>query len=155
MTITTPPPARTLPRPTWQTISVQVILFGLFAAALWSIASLKINVATIIDSIGNAADFLSRIFPLDFPPLGELAAMTGQTLGIVLLATVLAVVLSIPVALGAARNTAPRAVLRIPARTIIVVTRAFPNWCWRSCSCACSASERSAASSPWASTRSA
>ncbi|MFD6895663.1 phosphonate ABC transporter, permease protein PhnE [Rhodococcus sp. NPDC060086] len=127
MTITAPPHARTLPRPTWQTISVQVILLGLFAAALWSIASLKINVATIIDSIGNAADFLSRIFPLDFPPIGELAAMTGQTLGIVLLATVLAVVLSIPVALGAARNTAPRTVLRMPARTVIVVTRAIPE----------------------------
>ncbi|MCK0090584.1 phosphonate ABC transporter, permease protein PhnE [Rhodococcus sp. F64268] len=126
MTITAPP-VKTLPRPTWQTISAQVILFGLFAAALWSIASLKINFATIVDSIGNAAEFLSRIFPLDFPPLGELAATTGQTLGIVLLATVLAVVLSIPVALGAARNTAPRTALRMPARTIIVVTRAIPE----------------------------
>ncbi|MGX6509082.1 phosphonate ABC transporter, permease protein PhnE [Rhodococcus sp. SJ-2] len=126
MTITAPP-VKTLPRPTWHTISAQVILFGLFAAALWSIASLKINVATIVDSIGNAAEFLSRIFPLDFPSLGELAAMTGQTLGIVLLATVLAVVLSIPVALGAARNTAPRRALRMPARTIIVVTRAIPE----------------------------
>ncbi|MEZ5152509.1 phosphonate ABC transporter, permease protein PhnE [Rhodococcus zopfii] len=124
---TRPPDPGTLPRPTWQAASVQVILFGLLAASLWSVASLKINLATFGDSIGNAADFVSRIFPLDFPTLGELAAMTGQTLAIVLCATVLAVVLSLPVALAAARNTAPGTALRVPARVVIVVTRTVPE----------------------------
>ncbi|MEE2033260.1 phosphonate ABC transporter, permease protein PhnE [Rhodococcus chondri] len=131
MSVLTParpaPPARTLPRSSWQTTSVQVILFALLAASIWSIASLKINLATFVDSIDNAADFIGRIFPLDFPPIGELAAMTGQTLGIVLCATVLSVVLSVPVALAAAANTTPGQTLRLPARVIITVTRAIPE----------------------------
>src|SRR5690606_29316918 len=123
----TNPPRSTLPRPTWQTVSVNVILFGLFAASLWAVADLKINVATIIDSADNAVSFIGRIFPLDFPPIGELVTMTAQTLGIVLLATVLSVILSMFVALAAAHNTTPGTSLRWGARAIIVVTRTIPE----------------------------
>ncbi|SMG12593.1 phosphonate transport system permease protein [Rhodococcus rhodochrous J3] len=127
MTLLTNPPRSTLPRPTWQTVSVNVILFGLFAASLWAVADLKINVATIIDSADNAVSFIGRIFPLDFPPIGELVTMTAQTLGIVLLATVLSVILSMFVALAAAHNTTPGTSLRWGARAIIVVTRTIPE----------------------------
>ncbi|KLL95221.1 phosphonate ABC transporter permease, partial [Rhodococcus sp. IITR03] len=127
MTLLTNPPRSTLPRPTWQTVSVNVILFGLFAASLWAVADLKINVATIIDSADNAVSFVGRIFPLDFPPIGELVTMTAQTLGIVLLATVLSVILSMFVALAAAHNTTPGTALRWGARAIIVVTRTIPE----------------------------
>ncbi|QBJ96445.1 phosphonate ABC transporter, permease protein PhnE [Rhodococcus sp. ABRD24] len=104
-----------------------VVLAGWLAASLWSVAALKINVATFADSIGNAVDFVSRIFPLDFPPLGELARMTGQTLAIVTCATALSVVLSVPVSLAAARNTTRSTGLRWAARAVVVVTRAIPE----------------------------
>ncbi|WP_371843061.1 phosphonate ABC transporter, permease protein PhnE [Rhodococcus triatomae] len=98
-----------------------------FAASVWSIIELRINIATFADSIGNAANFVSRIFPLDFPPLGEILAMTGQTLAIVTCATALSVVLSFGVSLAAARNTSPGTPWRWAARAVIVVTRAIPE----------------------------
>ncbi|WP_245973435.1 phosphonate ABC transporter, permease protein PhnE [Rhodococcus wratislaviensis] len=121
------PEARTVPRPSLTSIGVTVVLAAWLLASLWSVASLKINVATFADSLGNAADFVSRIFPLDFPPLGEILTMTGQTLAIVTCATALSVILSALVSLAAARNTTPGTPLRWAARATVVVTRAIPE----------------------------
>src|SRR5699024_7586727 len=65
--------------------------------------------------------------PLDFPPLGELLALCGTTLAIVICATVLASALSAPLALLAARNTTPFQSSRLPARAVIVLARAVPD----------------------------
>ncbi|WP_422331434.1 phosphonate ABC transporter, permease protein PhnE [Rhodococcus sp. (in: high G+C Gram-positive bacteria)] len=121
------PLPRTLPRPSPTSIGVVAVLVVWLLASVWSIASLKINVATFVDGIGNATDFVSRMFPLDFPPIGEILAMTGQTLAIVTCATALSVVLSLAVSLAAARNTSPASSLRWAARAVIVVTRAIPE----------------------------
>lgn len=99
----------------------------MLGAAVWSVVALEINIASIVNSLDNAANFLSRIFPLDFPPLGELLVMTGQTLAIVVAATVLAVVLSLPVAIFAAANTTSGPAMRGIARAIIVLCRAVPD----------------------------
>ncbi|MFD1718778.1 phosphonate ABC transporter, permease protein PhnE [Georgenia deserti] len=104
-----------------------MVLLALAATSVWSVAALQINVATMIDSVDHATDFLARILPLDFPPLAELALMTGQTLGIVTLATALAVLLSTPVALFAAATTTTGPGARAAARTIIVLARAVPD----------------------------
>ncbi|MEV1292145.1 phosphonate ABC transporter, permease protein PhnE [Pseudonocardia sp. NPDC049635] len=118
---------RTLPRPTGSGTAVVLVLLGLFAASLWAVVDLRINVATLVDSVGNAADFLSRTLPLDFPPLIEVLALTGQTLAIVVCATLLAVLVSLPVAVLAAANTSPGPVSRYGARGLIVVARAVPD----------------------------
>ncbi|TFD90157.1 phosphonate ABC transporter, permease protein PhnE [Cryobacterium serini] len=115
------------PRPSVNRIAAWSALFVLLTAAIWSVAALEINVASMVRSLDNAANFFSRMFPLDFPPLGELLVMTGQTLAIVIVATVLAVVLSLPVSIFAAANTTSGPVMRGVARTIIVVCRAVPD----------------------------
>lgn len=115
------------PRPSANRIAAWSALVVVLGAAIWSVAALEINVASMVRSLDNAADFVSRMFPLDFPPLGELLVMTGQTLAIVVVATVLAVVLSLPVAIFAAANTTSGPVMRGVARTIIVVCRAVPD----------------------------
>jgi phosphonate transport system permease protein len=107
--------------------AMNVVLLGLLGAAIWSIIDLKINLATMIDGTGYAVAFLSRVVPLDFPPLGEIVTMVGQTLAIVVCATVLSVLLSVPVALLAARNTTINNVTRGGARVLIVVARALPE----------------------------
>lgn len=119
------PPRR--PVPEFQSIAVSIVLAGLLVAALWSVWDLRINIATIIDSAGNAVDFVSRILPLSFPPLGEIVTATIETLAIVLLATALAVVLSIPVAVLAADNTTTGQGARMTTRALIVLTRAIPD----------------------------
>ncbi|GAA5039643.1 phosphonate ABC transporter, permease protein PhnE [Actinopolymorpha pittospori] len=88
---------------------------------------LRINVATFIDGYGNAVDFLRRTVPLRLPPLDEIWSMVGQTLAIVVLGTVLAYLLSVPVALLAAENTTINKPVRAVARILIVVARAMPE----------------------------
>lgn len=119
------PPAR--PRPSLNGIAVWVFLAALLAAAVWSTIDLRINVASILDSVSNATDFIARMFPLDFPPLGETVMLVAETLAIVLLATALAVGLSIPVALAAASMTGRTRAGRGTARSVIVVCRAVPD----------------------------
>jgi len=129
VTIAPPVPAqqRTLagPRPgrtaAWLTLAV------LAAAGCWAVVDLRINVATFVDSAHNAADFAGRMFPLDFPAPGELLALTGQTMAIVVSATLLSVVISVPLAILAASNTTPGHASRYGARTLIVVVRAVPD----------------------------
>lgn len=104
-----------------------MVLLLLLAAAVWSVIDLRINIATIVDSVHHAVEFVSRVFPLDFPPVGEIVAMSVQTLAIVFIATLLAVALSIPFAVLAARNTTPSSTSRYTARTIIVIARAVPD----------------------------
>lgn len=115
------------PTPTPNSIAVAVTLLLLLCAAVWSTVDLRINLATITDSISNATNFTARMFPLDFPPVEELAALIFETLAIVVLATVLAVLISIPVALYAAWNTTSGKYSRGGARLIIVLMRAVPD----------------------------
>ena len=115
------------PRPSKNRIAAWSALVAVLGAAIWSVADLEINIASMVQSLDNAAAFASRAFPLDFPPLGELLVMTGQTLAIVVVATVLAVVLSLPVAIFAATNTTSGPLMRGAARTTIVLCRAVPD----------------------------
>lgn len=118
-------PKRPAPRPT--TVLAAVLMGLLFIASIWSVIDLRINIASIIDSWENGARFLSRMFPLDFPPLAQLLGLIGVTLAIVILATALSVVLSVPLALLAASNTTPSPRVRAVARGLIVLTRAIPD----------------------------
>ena len=102
-------------------------MLGLLAAAVWSVSELQINLATIIDSGNHVVHFVSRMFPLDFPPLGELVSMTVETLAIVVVATAFSVIVSLPLAIFAAANTTTGAFPRGAARVVIVVCRAIPD----------------------------
>ncbi|CAM3121526.1 phosphonate ABC transporter, permease protein PhnE [Stackebrandtia soli] len=124
-----PPPRRrrTLAVPRANTIAATLVVLGLFGFGLWSMVELRINVATIVDSVGNAGDFLGRMLPLDFPPIAETAGLIGQTLAVVIAATMLSMVLSAPLAIWAAGNTTRNKATRFGARALIVVCRAIPD----------------------------
>ncbi|WP_433279102.1 PhnE/PtxC family ABC transporter permease [Pseudonocardia xinjiangensis] len=83
------PPARErlATRPLAGTAAAVLVLLALLAAALWSFAELRINVATFVDGSHQAVAFVRRTLPLDFPPLLGTLRLCGQTLGIVILAT--------------------------------------------------------------------
>lgn len=115
------------PPPSPRAIAATILLLGLLGAAIYSLIALRINVASLADSAANAIGFGERVFPLDFPPLGELLGLVATTLSIVTLATALSVLLSVPVAILAAANTTTGAVSRGTARVLIVVARAVPD----------------------------
>ena len=128
MTTATPPqPQRTLARPRPGTAGVWLTITALAVLGYWAVADLRINVATFIDSGRNAVDFAGRMFPLDFPPLGELLTLCGQTMAIVVSATLLSVIISVPLAILAAGNTTPGHGARFGARALIVLVRAVPD----------------------------
>jgi len=118
---------RTLARPSSNGVAPALVLLALLAAAVWSVAALRLNLATLVDSVGNASDFISRTVPLDFPPLGEILLLSGQTLAIVVSATLLAVLISMPLAVLAAGNTTPGLAYRYSSRGLIVIARAVPD----------------------------
>ncbi|WP_132471368.1 phosphonate ABC transporter, permease protein PhnE [Rhodococcus sp. SMB37] len=99
----------------------------LVVAGVWSVDSLGINLATIARSLDNGVAFIQRMFPLDFPPVAETVSLIFETLAIVFLATFLAVVLSVPLALAAAKATTRGRLSQGTARTPIVLARAVPD----------------------------
>lgn len=107
---------------------LSVALVVVLALAVWSVDALDISIATFVRGYTNAVDFLGRTVPFTFPSLGELWMMIGQTLAIVVLATVLGFVLSLPMALLAASNTTPHPVVRHIARVAVVLLRAVPDF---------------------------
>jgi phosphonate transport system permease protein len=118
---------RTLAAPGRGASAATLVAAALLGLGAWAVADLKINVATLVDSAGNAANFAGRMLPLDFPPVGEVLRLTGQTLSIVVCATVLSVLLSVPVAIMAAANTTAHPTARLAARGLIVLARAVPD----------------------------
>lgn len=115
------------PRPQVSQLAAGVVLLALLGAGIWSINEIGINIATIADSFDNAVRFLERIFPLDFPGIGELTSLIVETLAIVFLATLLSVVLSLPVAIAAAKPTTSGKFAYFSSRTFIVLARAIPD----------------------------
>ncbi|MFF3464639.1 phosphonate ABC transporter, permease protein PhnE [Streptomyces sp. NPDC001984] len=118
---------RTLPRPRAGRVAALLVMVTLAGFACWAFANLHINAATLVDSASNAVDFTRRMFPLDFPSAADVLLLCGQTMAIVVCATLLSVVLSIPVAVLAADNTTPHASARFAARGVIVLARAVPD----------------------------
>lgn len=115
------------PAPNLSSIGVIVVLVAMLIGGIWSINSIGINVGTIVDSFGNAVAFVDRMFPLDFPPLGETIYLIVETLAIVFLATLLSVFLSVPAAFFAAKQTTSGPGMRWFARATIVLCRAIPD----------------------------
>ena len=115
------------PRPRTTTVGAYAALAALLVGGIWSCTELGISFTTLAEGVDNAASFVSRMFPLDFPPVGELLSLTGQTLSIVTLATVLSVALGLPLAIAAASTTSRRRGSAWTARTFVVLMRAVPD----------------------------
>jgi len=108
-------------------MAASLVGLAMLGFAVWSLIDLRINMATLLDSVDNATAFLRRIVPLDFPPIDETLFLIGQTLTIVIAATLLSMVLSIPLAFWAAGNTTHNRFTRMGSRALIVGMRAIPD----------------------------
>lgn len=101
-----------------------VVIVGLAVAAL---AEVNISIPGMIDSWSNAERFFARVGAVEFPEFGELMWLIALTVGLVLVGTLLAGIISVPVAYLAASNTAPNNTVRVLARAFGVLTRALPD----------------------------
>lgn len=114
-------------RPSPERIAAALTLLAIAAIAVVSLIDVDISVAGMVDSLSNAERFFARIGGLSFPEGGELVALIVLTLGLVLTGTLLAAVLSIPIAYLAAANTTPGRGWLAAARFVGVFTRALPD----------------------------
>jgi len=131
------------PAPRTATVVSVVVLLAFLLLGVVSFAGLGFSWTQIVESLDKLPQFIDRVVPLAWPgftwvratnsiewvgwePIGEFWASVGVTLGIVIVGTLLAALISIPIAYGAARNTAPNAVVMVICRALGVVARAIP-----------------------------
>ncbi|NQW87721.1 MULTISPECIES: phosphonate ABC transporter, permease protein PhnE [unclassified Frigoribacterium] len=120
----TAPPRRRVPP---ERVAAGLTLVALLVASLVALRSVDIDPARMLQSWANAERFFGRVGAIEFPPLGELLQLTALTLGLVICGTLLAAVLSVPVAVLAASNTTPGPAWRAAARFVTVLARAVPD----------------------------
>ncbi|SMQ74905.1 ABC transporter permease subunit [Agreia sp. VKM Ac-1783] len=108
-------------------IAAGITLLALLAASIVALDNIGIDPAKMARSWSNAERFFTRVGAISFPEPGELLYLTGLTLGLVICGTLLAAVISVPVAYLAASNTTPGNGWRAFARFFGVLTRAIPD----------------------------
>lgn len=91
---------------------------------VWSLASLDVSSERLAAGWEQGARFIARMFPPELGKMDELWQGIKETLQIAVLATVVGLVLSLPVGLLAASNLSP-APLRLVGRTLIAACRAL------------------------------
>lgn len=126
---TAPDVARRTPRrpiPVMKIIGGAVIL-AMLGFSIYSLTTLDFSWSNTVSSIDNAAKVFGQMDPISVPGPSDLLYLIGLTLGIVILGTVIAALISVPVAWIAAHNTTPARWLRPVGRAIGVLTRALPD----------------------------
>lgn len=108
-------------------ISATLTLAVLFLLATQALSGIGLSLPAMLESMDSAERFFIRVDGVTFPPLGELLQLTALTVGLVLCGTLLAAVLSVPVALLSAANTTPGPAWRWTGRFIGVLARAVPD----------------------------
>jgi phosphonate transport system permease protein len=94
------------------------------AYCVWAVASLNIDPQRALAGFGRAWDLFARMVPPDFSRWALLLKGLTESLQMAFAATLAGVVCSIPLAIAASRNLAPRPVY-LAARGLIVVGRTF------------------------------
>ncbi|TQS42176.1 ABC transporter permease subunit [Cryptosporangium phraense] len=108
-------------------ISGLVVVLALLVFAVHSLTRLDFTWDNILSSLDNAATVFEKMDPISLPAFGDLMYLIGLTVGIVVLGTLVAAIISVPVAWISADNTTPAGWLRWVGRTISVLTRALPD----------------------------
>lgn len=110
-----------------QRLAASLVLVLMVVAGVVALARVNISIPAMIASRANAERFFVRVGGLSFPAPGDLVGLIALTLGIVVTGTVLAAILSVPVAYLAAANTSPGPGWRAAARFVSVFARAMPD----------------------------
>ena len=115
------------PRISAERIAASLTLVALIVLGVLAVNEVGISIPAMVESWGNAENFFARVRGLSFPEAGDLVWLIALTVGLVLTGTLLAAVLSVPIAYLAASNTTPGNGWRLAARFVGVLTRAVPD----------------------------
>jgi len=110
----------------WKTY---VFIFFLISILTLIVIDLEVNFIELFsDSSKYLGDIINRMLPPDFSNFENLIFAMLETIEIAFLGTFIAIVLSIPVGLFAARNLAPNYGIFLIARIITIFFRAIPEF---------------------------
>ena len=115
------------PRVSPERIAASLTLIVLIGLGIASLAQSGFSLGGVFQSWGNAQRFMTRVGALTFPAPLDLLWLIALTVGLVLVGTLVAAVLSVPIAYLAAANTTPGPVWRGIARFLGVLTRSIPD----------------------------
>ena len=105
-------------------IGVAIVVFA------WQLISEKTVWFFVQDAPRQAADIGSRMFPPKFSYMEKLWIPVWDTINIATLGTVMALIIAVPVAFCAARNTTPHPLVRMVALFVIVSSRSVNSLIW-------------------------
>lgn len=119
-------PAR-FKRPSFMTMLITIAAFILFILGL---GSMEISMERLFSGIVNMFHFIVSAFPPDMGRLQTALAAMYETFQIALVGTVFGVILSLPVALLASRNTTPHPIIGYITKGIVSTLRTVPDLIW-------------------------
>ena len=111
----------------WRSGAIAAIFFGFIVALVWSWLFIDMTLSTLFGGFSDIWNLIQYMFPPIFDNFPEALRTTIETIWMALIGTTLAVVLSIPLAFLAARNTSPHPAIIAVARGIIALARAIPT----------------------------
>ncbi|MFP3907640.1 MAG: phosphonate ABC transporter, permease protein PhnE [Acidimicrobiales bacterium] len=121
------PAPRRFRRPGAATIVLAIIAAGL---CIHGLTATGIEPARLLKAPERTLDFLSRGFPPSSDRLRPLSEAMLETVEMALLGTIFGALLSLPVALLAARNTSPHRAIAFLATSALTAMRAIPDLVW-------------------------
>ncbi|WP_366656900.1 phosphonate ABC transporter, permease protein PhnE [Fodinicurvata sp. EGI_FJ10296] len=107
-----------------------VVIVTFAAFFIQGVYSAELSIDRILRGAVNFSRFIAMAFPPDFERWPMIASAMWETLNIAIVGVTLGCILSAPLALLAARNTAPNAVVRTVARLFISTARTIPDLIW-------------------------
>lgn len=119
--------AKLTPKATKPTIVTRSTIGGFSLLAIWAWIFVDMDLLRVFGGIEDIANLVDYMLPANFDMLDRAIALTLETFWMAVLGTFLALVMSVPLAFMAARNTTPHPAVYAAARGIIVFTRAVPD----------------------------
>ncbi len=103
---------------------VRLAYLGLLLYTIYALDSMNISWLRVIEGLDNGRTFVASMFPPDFTRWRLLLSELIESIEIAVIASLLGILLSLPVGLLAARNLMPSWVFW-PTRAFIAITRSF------------------------------
>jgi phosphonate transport system permease protein len=128
---TAPPPTAAPPRvrrPSLLTLVI-VLVVGALLVHGWTEGA-TVRPDSLLTGVFRLSEFVDDAVPPDVSRVGPILAALLVTVEMALLGTIIGVILSVPLAVMAARNTTPHWSLYGVSRAIITVSRTIPDLIW-------------------------
>jgi phosphonate transport system permease protein len=114
-------------RPSWLS-NILCALFMLFF--LWSMSSAGLSLSDLVEGLPNMATIAGEMVPPATDRAAPMASAILVTFQMALVGTVIGIIISIPVAMLAARNTSPHPIVRHVTRSVVSFFRTVPDLAW-------------------------